>query len=459
MSLKTCLRMVPRWGSNLVGSLGMDGQQNMEGNRRWKEVMQDREILRQAREEYMKEMREDLKEACNYAMAGDFRKLTHFAKQHPGVVAGSLLVALPVLAIVRSPALVLGTLQRLVLVEALLTKLWVSFGLSWCLAMGVDLPGKIWAARVASAKRAMERRKVRPEAKEASHQPSGSAEVPALMQALARYANTSGLPEATSAVPNVVYLDDSGSMIQFKQVPEGAFSLSAKYRWDKTCLQAGQKELIELAHYLEGSPTRVVKFGGLTEFDEHWHNGERRWTKREEMLRTMLLETMHFENGSHLLPLLDAWDGSSQGTYMWHMIQHDIQGTYEPGTPIRVYLITDGIDTHSPVPLRGIQGIDALQVNLREAGYRIQWNIILLLFGSHEFQGLAAERYAELCSSSGGVFQVISDGYSNSGADERLQRLLANHDEHAVRQRYKKHLLAARTGNGDDIRLPRQLGA
>lgn len=439
--------------------------ENMEGNRRWKEVMQDKEILQQAREEYIKELREDLKEAFNGALAGDFRNLIHLVKQHPGIVAGGIALALPVLAIFRSPAVALGTLQRLVLVEALITKIWLSFGLSWCMAMGLDLPGKIWVARVAAAKRSMERRRSRERATEAREKeevrskPFESANVPALMNVLAMYADTSGLSAATSGVPNVVYLDDSGSMIQFKQVPNGAFSLSAKYRWDNTCLQAGQKELIELAHYLEGSPTRVLKFGGLTVIDEVWEGGRRMMTVREEMLRTMLLETMRFENRSHLLPLLDAWDGSSQGTYMWHMIQHDIQGTYEPGTPIRVHLITDGVDTHSPGPLRGIAGMDALQKNLREEGYRIQWNIILLLFGAHEFPGLAAERYAELCSSSGGVFQMVSDGYRNSGADERLQLLLANHDENAARRRYKNHLLAARTGSGDDIQLPRQLGA
>ena len=93
---------------------------------------------------------------------------------------------------------------------------------------------------------------------------------------------------------------------------------------------------------------------------------------------------------------------------MWKMIETDIMQTYDPGATIRVHLITDGEDTHSPGMFRGIQGMDALKTSLREKGYRIEWNIILLLFGSHEFHGLSVERYAELCQSSGGVFRIIS---------------------------------------------------
>merc|ERR1719401_2212133 len=110
------------------------------------------------------------------------------------------------------------------------------------------------------------------------------------------------------------------------------------------------------------------------------------------------------------------------------MIDIDVQGTYKPGTPLRVHLITDGLDTHSPGDFRGIQGMEALKASLLEKGYRIQWNIILLLYGAHGLPGLAADAYRELCASSGGVFQVISDRYSNSGADGALEALLDRHD-------------------------------
>merc|ERR1712232_2254 len=98
--------------------------------------------------------------------------------------------------------------------------------------------------------------------------------------------------------------------------------------------------------------------------------------------------------------------------------------------------------------------MDALKVSLREKGYRIQWNIILLLFGAHSFQGVTARRYEELCKSSGGVFQVISDGYSNNGGDASLQQFLDAYDAQSARERFRDHMLSARTDSGEDIEVP-----
>ncbi|CAE8743655.1 unnamed protein product [Polarella glacialis] len=447
----------------------------MEGNQnkaRWGQVLRDREVLQQAREEYLQELRRDLKEACESALTGDFSGIFGFIQRHPGTTAAGLLLALPVLAAVRSPTLFLLTLQRLALVEALATKLIISVMLPWLAFANSSIPDRIWKARVASARRAVQRREAQKQeasGTESEGKPTENAKNsgedpiimsdPVLKEVLAvSAANRNGLSDATSLVPNVIYLDDSTSMVQYWTIPEAsqAFSFGSKYRWEETCLQQGRKELIELASYLEGTPTRVVKFGGVSVVEECWDAKGRyySWNRTLKMLRTLLLESSSFQNQSDLPALLKAWDGSSQGTYMWKMIETDVLGTYHPGPPIRVHLITDGLDTHSPGEFRGIQGMDVLKASLREKGYRIQWNIILLLFGAHGFSGLTARRYKELCESSGGVFQVISDGYSNSGSDEDLRLFLDSHDVEQARQQMRDLLLAARTGSGDEIHLP-----
>ena len=48
-----------------------------------------------------------------------------------------------------------------------------------------------------------------------------------------------------------------------------------------------------------------------------------------------------------------------------------------PGV-LRVFVITDGEDTQSPYGYNGAAGMDPMQKQLLEAGFDIEWNIILL---------------------------------------------------------------------------------
>lgn len=448
------------WGRRWRPGDGCSAEE-MEGhNTRWATVLRERKVLQQAREEYVQDLRQDLKRAFEPALQGDLSGVLDFVKRYPGVTAAAVLVVLPVIVVVRSPAAVAMVLNRLMSVNAILTKAWVSTSLSFLFVANSSIPERIWKARVEGARRAIEMRKARREAdtRDGSEGFKSTTIIsdPALKEALVvSAAIRSGLPAATSIVPNLVYLDDSSSMVQYWTHLESQFTLGQKFRWDQTCLRAGQTEFIDLATYLEGTPVRVVKFGGVTEFEDYKdHRGVLSLRKVEKMLRTLLLETDHFQNGLHLPPLLKSWDGSSQGTFMWKMMETDILGTYSAEVPIRVHLLTDGLDTHSPGEFRGIRGMEALKASLRDKGYRIQWNIILLLYGVHGVPGLAADAYQELCRSSGGVFQVISDRHVNSRADADLQYLLDRHDTEQARQQMKELLIAARSGTGDDVHLP-----
>ena len=56
-----------------------------------------------------------------------------------------------------------------------------------------------------------------------------------------------------------------------------------------------------------------------------------------------------------------GWDGSSGGTYLWHMIQQDVLGRYRPaGGKLRLIVITDGHDTLSPAQYAGLRGMGTL---------------------------------------------------------------------------------------------------
>jgi len=269
---------------------------------------------------------------------------------------------------------------------------------------------------------------------------------------------TEQLPNPVCDVPNVVYLDDSGSMVQYQIIPYGVWSMRSKFRWDKQCLLEGHKVLIDLAHFLEGTPTRVVKFGATPSIVEEFVTEEtktafgsvklgrlERRHRPPEMLRQLLLETRCFEVQSDLQPLLDAWDGTSNGTYMWKMIDVDIKGNFDPGAALRVHLITDGQDTNSPAPFTGEAGMDALMASLEGSGYQIEWNIVVLLVGVHNFTGSAIRRYQELCDNSGGVFRIITDGFRYNDEDKDVRAYLAQYDAQEAQRRYQHHMVVART--------------
>ena len=74
-----------------------------------------------------------------------------------------------------------------------------------------------------------------------------------------------------------------------------------------------------------------------------------------------------------------GWDGSSGGTYLWHMIQQDVLGRYRPaGGKLRLIVITDGHDTLSPAQYAGLRGMDPLMNDLHAAGYDVEWHVVVL---------------------------------------------------------------------------------
>ena len=65
-----------------------------------------------------------------------------------------------------------------------------------------------------------------------------------------------------------------------------------------------------------------------------------------------------------------ARDGNSVGV-----------GAYHPDSALRVYVFTDGEDTDSPPPFRGMGGMNALQQSLLAKGFRVEWHIIIVSSG------------------------------------------------------------------------------
>lgn len=187
---------------------------------------------------------------------------------------------------------------------------------------------------------------------------------------------------AVTGVEDVIYLDDSGSM-------QGSELSMAQDLWWK------------MAERLQENPTRILKFGSK----KHLVSPRTTTFSRQAVAIN--------------------WNASSGTTYMWHMILEDVLSTYRPGPGrIRAFVITDGGDTDSPAPYRGMEGMDPMMQQLREAGYNMEFHIVFVSgvleqavhgaaqaasrwFGAGGEGALGAkdlQRYRDLANATGGGF-------------------------------------------------------
>ena len=76
---------------------------------------------------------------------------------------------------------------------------------------------------------------------------------------------------------------------------------------------------------------------------------------------------------------------------------------YQPGAgTLRLIVLTDGHDTLSPGAYHGLGGMDPLMHALQDAGYDVEWHIVVLGQVSHK------ERYEMLARATGGSFLAVS---------------------------------------------------
>jgi curved DNA-binding protein CbpA len=169
-----------------------------------------------------------------------------------------------------------------------------------------------------------------------------------------------------ASVQNLVYVDNSGSMLEnnLKQ----AHSIF--------------KDIAPSFHGRHAPRLRLIVFGS---------------EKRETAVSTNSARTVR--------GLMERWNGRGGGTYMWHMILDDIQKKYPiercRSTLFRVYVITDGQDTASPKPFKGMQGMDPMMQRLRSAGFEIEFHIIVV---GDSVSRLDNQRYQSLAQATGGLF-------------------------------------------------------
>lgn len=213
------------------------------------------------------------------------------------------------------------------------------------------------------------------------------------------------------AVEDIVYLDDSGSM-------SGSGLAMAQDLWR------------DMAQRLQGNPTRILKFGTTSH----------------------LLVPRSKEFSSTAVSL--NWNASSGSTYMWHMILNDMLLNYVPGSGLlRVFVITDGGDTDSPSPYRGMQGMDPMMRELKSKGYDIEFHIVFVSVPSFSqilFQGLNSKdlgRYRDFALATGGSFLHLSKFAQTEERDAFLRRMESYDDKDiqkvrvAARQQYEDRLL------------------
>lgn len=164
--------------------------------------------------------------------------------------------------------------------------------------------------------------------------------------------DTLAAPVTVDDVETIMYLDDSGSM---RGSVQGVFG--------KSGLQLGQDALDQVVPLLQG-PTRILKFGTLPKV----------LLPREELSASQ--DTAATATLLHSV-VAAQWNGTSGGTYMWKMIEEDVRSRYLPGHGrLRLIVITDGEDTHSPGAYCGIKGMDALMKELQKQGFDVEWHIV-----------------------------------------------------------------------------------
>ena len=211
-----------------------------------------------------------------------------------------------------------------------------------------------------------------------------------------------------SGYESIFYLDDSGSMGEM-------FSSSR--------LSAAKQALTKTVNIMRnGDPefdhrSRILMFG-----DGKWESNAR-------------------EDRIDLDSIKSSWHGESGGTYLWHMVYRDICRNYTPGPgTLRVVVITDGYDTHSPGEFSGMLGMDPMMKGLLKRSYRIEWNIILLNGQSSRGISSVEKRYADLCGATGGSFLSLDDSFRANARNVKqfmgtLERAVKNGEAVAAEQR------------------------
>jgi hypothetical protein len=244
-------------------------------------------------------------------------------------------------------------------------------------------------------------------------------------------------PVTVRGLETTLYLDDSGSMTW----PAGGPAWNLKTRLDE-----GHAVLRSMAPLLRG-PTRVVKFGS----------------------RPTVVLTRNAADaarpGEALVPLTSlspslvslGWDGSSGGTYMWGMIMEDVVAVYKPGPgKLRLVVVTDGIDVHSPPPLDGIGGMDPMMKRLHGAGFDIEWHIVILGRDGELADASVRERYASLAGATGGSFLAV-ESFDGAARDREITAFLdaverggQSGDDAARHERQRRYELETRGRSGPE---------
>eukprot|EP00435_Cladocopium_sp_Y103_P071498 s50_g37.t1 len=180
-------------------------------------------------------------------------------------------------------------------------------------------------------------------------------------------------------------------------------------------LSEARGALRKMAHLLQESPTRVCTFG------THKQVILPREPRSPRSSSTNALAVPDGTAPLYFSPKFDKlnpdiiglqWKGRSPGTYMWHMILEDIREKYRPGKgKLRAIVITDGLDTHSPAPYQGIEGMNPMMQQLLEDGFDIEWHIVVVsinnLLGAISSADIL--KYEALAESTGGGFLHIDE--------------------------------------------------
>jgi len=227
-------------------------------------------------------------------------------------------------------------------------------------------------------------------------------------------------PVVVDDIETTLYLDDSPSM---NESTGGWFSFTSR-------LDQGRKVLSSLAPVLGSLPCRVLKFS----------NKPTVLSMREENSR---------KGGgisSSLPQITSGWDGSGNGTYLWHMIQTDVMERYLPGKgKLRLVVVTDGDDNMSPSGYQGMKGMDPMMRTLQKSGYDIEWHIIVI----GEESGLG--RYKALTGATGGSFLAVKNKFDESSKEAAafLEAIESSSDEHGRRERQQRYEIERDAGEAD----------
>lgn len=238
-------------------------------------------------------------------------------------------------------------------------------------------------------------------------------------------------PVVVNGVETTLYLDDSPSMTE--SIGRGWFN-------NPTRLQEAKKVVNSLGPLLRPLPCRVLKFSNrpsVLALREDGGNNSSSLVLREKGASSTFSSLA-----------LSGWDGSGNGTYLWHMIQEDILKRYRPGTgKLRLVVVTDGEDNMSPPGYQGMRGMDPMMRTLQDAGYDIEWHIVVI----GDAKGL--ERYKDLAGATGGSFLTLSDSFDETTRDAQhfLEAVKSSGrtDDDKRYERQRQYELDTKTGKAE----------